>query len=157
MNRPLRFLGTDIVFQEVPDEITLAINISGCPYKCRGCHSSYLWEYRGILLKPALPQLLKKYRSYITCVCFMGGDQNMDELENLLLYVKSSGLRTCLYSGAETAKAFKNLLLILDYLKIGPYKEDRGGLNDPDTNQSFYIVNDCDLIDITHKFRKKEN
>lgn len=81
----------------------------------------------------------------------------MDELENLLLYVKSSGLRTCLYSGAETAKAFKNLLLILDYLKIGPYKEDRGGLNDPDTNQSFYIVNDCDLIDITYKFRKKEN
>ena len=29
----LRYINTDIVFQEFPDEVTRAINISGCP--CR--------------------------------------------------------------------------------------------------------------------------
>ena len=46
MNK-LKYLGYSIVFQEVPDEVTLAINISGCPHKCEGCHSKYLWEYDG--------------------------------------------------------------------------------------------------------------
>lgn len=31
-----------VVFAEVPDEVTLAINISNCPCQCKGCHSSYL-------------------------------------------------------------------------------------------------------------------
>ena len=30
----LRYINTDIVFQEFPDEVTLAINISGCPCRC---------------------------------------------------------------------------------------------------------------------------
>ncbi|SHF88735.1 hypothetical protein SAMN05444364_11530 [Prevotella scopos JCM 17725] len=39
----LRYINTDIVFQEFPDEVTLAINISGCPCRCPACHSQFLW------------------------------------------------------------------------------------------------------------------
>ena len=35
----LRYTNTDIVFQELPDEVTLAVNLSGCPCRCPGCHS----------------------------------------------------------------------------------------------------------------------
>lgn len=38
----MKYVDTKIVFQELPNEITLAINISGCPCACIGCHSSYL-------------------------------------------------------------------------------------------------------------------
>ena len=31
----LRYINTDIVFQEFPDEVTRAINISGCPCRVR--------------------------------------------------------------------------------------------------------------------------
>ena len=34
----LKYVNTGIVFQEIPDEVTLAINISGCPCHCPGCH-----------------------------------------------------------------------------------------------------------------------
>ena len=37
----LKYANFDIVFQEVPDEVTLAINISNCPNQCVGCHSKY--------------------------------------------------------------------------------------------------------------------
>ena len=38
----LKFCETSIVFQELPNEITLYITISNCPYNCNGCNSSYL-------------------------------------------------------------------------------------------------------------------
>ena len=48
--KPLRYDGAAVVFSEVPDEISLAISITGCPRRCPGCHSEYLWEYHGNLL-----------------------------------------------------------------------------------------------------------
>ena len=38
---------TSVVFAEIPDEITLAINISNCPGSCPGCHSPYLQQDTG--------------------------------------------------------------------------------------------------------------
>jgi len=120
---PLKYLGYTIVFQEVPDEISLAINISGCPYKCRGCHSQYLWEYRGNFISEDLDSLLDKYKNYITCVCFMGGDQNIEELKSLLERVKKAGLTTCLYTGCEHLYDLKQIINVCDYIKCGKYDE----------------------------------
>ena len=71
----LRYADYDIVFQEIPDEVTLAINLSNCPNHCKGCHSAYLMEDIGEpLTEESLSTLLGKYGKAITCVCFMGGD-----------------------------------------------------------------------------------
>ena len=70
----LRYINTDIVFQEFPDEVTLAINISGCPCRCPGCHSQFLWADRGEeLTAEALSALICETEATITCVDFMGG------------------------------------------------------------------------------------
>ena len=72
----MKYVDTKIVFQELPNEITLAINISGCPCACIGCHSSYLSQDIGELLtKEALQQLIRKNKG-ITAILFMGGDAN---------------------------------------------------------------------------------
>ena len=63
---PLKYKGASIVLQEVPDEISLAFNVSGCPVKCRGCHSKYFWEYNGELLSQDIDKWLNKYQEYIT-------------------------------------------------------------------------------------------
>ena len=49
-NPMLKYLTYDIVFQEFPDEVTLAVNLSLCPNKCPGCHSSILMGDIGELL-----------------------------------------------------------------------------------------------------------
>ena len=46
----MKYVDTKVVFAEIPDEITLAISISGCPCHCPGCHSSYLAEDIGKVL-----------------------------------------------------------------------------------------------------------
>ena len=72
----MKYVDTKVVFSEIPDEITLAINISGCPVKCSGCHSKYLWEDVGEPLNSdSLHHLIENHKG-ITCVAFMGGDSS---------------------------------------------------------------------------------
>lgn len=152
----LKYANYYIGYQEVPDEIPLCINISGCPHKCEGCHSQYLWEYTGNYISDDLDGLIQRYEGMLSCVCFMGGDQNTDELSELIKKVKHEyGLKTCVYSGSNQPNVFNNIIQYLDYLKIGEYIEKVGGLNKSDTNQRFYEIKNGELDDVTYKFKRK--
>lgn len=152
MLNKLKYTHYVVTFQEVPDEISLVFNVSGCPHHCEGCHSQYLSEYIGDYISDDIDLVLKKYDKLISCVCFMGGDQNVDELHSLLAKVKKYGLKTCLYSGESDINKVNSLFDVLDYLKIGPYIKELGGLDSSKTNQRFYIVSNNNLTDITYRF-----
>lgn len=158
MTRQLKYVNTGVVFQEIPDEVTLSINISGCPCHCIGCHSTYLWEDIGEPLNVlALGDMLKNYEGEITCVCFMGGDSAPEEVDVLAGWVKSNfpELRIGWYSGRGSISAAIDLRHF-DYIKLGPYVESMGPINKATTNQKMYKVGaDCSLTDITSKFWKK--
>lgn len=150
----LKYASYDIIFQEVPDEITLALNITNCPYHCEGCHSPHLWEDIGNYIDNDLESIIEQYQNMISCVCFMGGDQNIDDLIKLLKVIKIKyKLKTCLYTGSDSM--INKLIPYLDYIKIGSYKKDLGGLNSTKTNQTFYKIQDGKLNDITYMFQKK--
>lgn len=158
MNK-LKYLGYSIVFQEVPDEVTLAINISGCPHKCEGCHSKYLWEYEGNYILDDLVGLIEKYKGLITCVCFMGGDQNPIELIHLAHIVDYYGLNVALYSGMPSRLSLYNVAQWFDYVKVGAYDSSFGALTSKTTNQRMYKqINKPSNIweDITYKFWKED-
>lgn len=150
----LKYVNYGVVFQEIPNEITLAINISNCPYKCEGCHSNYLWEDTGNYVDDDIDKLLKKYDGMITCVCFMGGDQGIDDLINLLQMIQNKGIKTALYTGADDISIVSLAIPYLDFLKIGSYKQNLGGLNLKTTNQKFYKIQNSKLIDKTYLFQK---
>ncbi|MDD2436719.1 MAG: anaerobic ribonucleoside-triphosphate reductase activating protein [Massilibacteroides sp.] len=151
----LRYVNYDIVFQEVPGEVTLSINLSNCPNHCKGCHSPYLWENIGeILDEHALVQLLERYGQSITCICFMGGDANPHEVEASSVFVReqtNGRIKTAWYSGKnklpETCSPQN-----FDYIKLGPYMEKLGGLDSATTNQHFYRVDQGKMTDITYVF-----
>lgn len=84
----LKYVNVGIVFQEIPDEVTLAINISNCPCRCPGCHSSYLWNDVGIpLTTDVLDEFVGKFGTDITCICFMGGDAEPEYVSQLAGYL----------------------------------------------------------------------
>ncbi len=150
-NLPLKYLGYGITFQEVPNEVSLVINISGCPHKCDGCHSEYLWEYEGRNISKDIDDIIKSYDGMFTCVCIMGGDQNTEELYYLFNHIKELGYKTCLYSGLDSVQTLKDLNL--DYLKIGKYNYLLGGLDSIKTNQIFYTIKDGEFINTTYMFQ----
>lgn len=137
--RKLKYDGYSIVMQEVPNEVSLAINISGCPHKCEGCHSKYLWSYNGEYLIDDIDELLSRYSDLISCVCFMGGDQNQDDLLYCINKAKENNLKTCLYTGVDDIESInENIIEKLDYIKTGRYIEELGGLDKNSTNQRFF-------------------
>ena len=98
----VRYHNFDVVFAEIPDETTLAINITGCPNRCPGCHSPHLQRDAGRPLDDAeLRALLGRYGESVTCVCFMGGDASPHEIARLARLVRQerTALRTAWYSG----------------------------------------------------------
>ena len=153
----LKYVDTKVVFQEVPSEITLAINISGCPCNCRGCHSSYLAEDIGEPLDlQHLTNLIDSNKG-ISCVCIMGGDANPSEVDDIAQDIKEyyPELKVGWYSGRqELSKEIE--LKWFDYIKLGPYIPVRGPLDHPYTNQKFYKVVNGMLEDITYKFRHND-
>ena len=153
-NLKLRVASFDIVFQEVPGEVTLALNISGCPCRCPGCHSPHLWEDTGEpLTSGLLDDLIARYEGLVTCVAFMGGDQAPDEVFRLAQYVKETHpmLKTAWCSGRIKMPTNGTL----DYVKLGPYVETLGGLKSERTNQRFYKRVGDEWRDITSVFWKK--
>lgn len=159
----LKYVETAITFSEVPNELTLCINISNCPCHCNGCHSSYLAKDEGVILDEGSLDLLVKGHKGITCVAFMGGDSDPKKINELAAYIKKyyPDIKTAWYSG----RGYLHISIKIqnfDYIKIGPYKEEYGPLNKDTTNQIFYKVvklstGEGRLFDMTYKFWKEDD
>ena len=128
----------DIVFQEVPNHISLAFYVCGCPLKCEGCHSPELWSVsQGTKLSWELYRnLLRQYHDKADCILFLGGEWNQAELIEFLKEARAQGYKTALYTGLEDIP--KAISENLHFLKTGPWKTALGGLQSPTTNQIFY-------------------
>ena len=148
----MKYVDTKVVMQEVPDEITLAINISNCPCHCKSCHSSYLAQDIGEDLSIERLTQLGTEAEGITCIAFMGGDVDPKRVNRLAKWVKEElDLKVCWYSGRDTISNEINLENF-DYIKVGRYDEFLGPLNSRTTNQRLYKVIDGRLFDITNRF-----
>lgn len=136
----MRYYQKDVVFQEVPGEISLSYFISGCPIKCKGCHSAETWDLHSgkVLTMVEFVHTLTRYKSFISCVLFMGGEWHESELVLFLKKALSLGFKTCLYTGENNISP--RLRAHLTYLKTGPWIPLLGGLDAPTTNQRFIEV-----------------
>lgn len=153
----LKYVDSKVVFAEIPDEITLAINISNCPCHCEGCHSSYLAEDIGEPLDLQHLTNLIDGNKGITCVCIMGGDANPSEVDDIAQDIKEyyPNLKVGWYSGRDYIS--KDIdMSNFNYIKYGHYDKDKGPLNSKTTNQ---VMLEIDVIqgkvftkDITAKF-----
>lgn len=161
----LKYVDTKVVFRELPDEITLAINLSGCPCHCEGCHSPYLADDIGKELDYSAVEGLIRSNNGITAICFMGGDGDSKAVHDLACEVKKyfPALKTGWYSGRSKLPQWfypiNNGKVVFDYIKLGAYKAEYGSLDKPTTNQRLYKISlngigGYDAKDITELFRK---
>ena len=164
----LKYVNTMVTFSEVPDEISLCIELSNCQRKSKNCHSPYLAEdigepliykdthnNRTVINCNPLSELIEANKG-ITCVCLMGGDSNPEYINILGKTIKCHKLKSAWYSGRQELSKDINLEFF-DFIKLGPYIEELGPLNSKTTNQRFYKVNEKELIDITNLFWKSSD
>ena len=159
-----------VVFEEIPDEVTLAIEITNCPGMCEGCHSPWLREDIGEKLTVGRLSDLIDQNKGITCICFMGEGKDPEALKSLAFSIHLRNdfpYKVALYSGRDEVE--QDYDRFFDYIKVGPYIPSRGPLNKDTTNQRLYEVEwlyDKDDMangtiktrrhDITYKFWNKQ-
>lgn len=150
----LKYADYDIVFQEIPDETTLALNLSLCPNHCAGCHSPQLADDIGEeLTESVIDRLLERYGDAITCISLMGGDNDPASIDKIACYIRHCDKKAAWYSGKETLPdGFEPHHF--DYVKIGPYIACLGGLKSATTNQHLYKIENGTLIDITNRMHR---
>ena len=132
----IKYYNTEVVFEEIPGEVTLAVNITNCQHNWPGCHSSYLRENIGNELN------------------FKGEGNDPKSLKDDILHIKEKypSIKIGLYSGSNNVDDFywDNL----NYIKLGPYIEEFGPLYKETTNQRLYEIGADGIKDITYKFWK---
>lgn len=152
----MRIYNHQVVLREFPDEITLALNISGCKNACPECHSKFLWDEVGDEATIEYVEKLINENPGISCIGIMGGDSYIDDIIDLITNLRNnhSNLKIGWYSGLD--KYDTNMLHYLDYIKIGRYDSKYGPLDRDTTNQRMYLIQHLDnmisLTDITQRF-----
>ena len=151
---------TNVVLEEIPDRLTLAIDISNCTGLCEGCHSSFLRRDVGVELTPEAIDSLIAGNFGINCFLFLGEGNDHAALMSAANYVRRAypSLALGLYSGRESVE--EDVWELFDYVKIGPFRPSCGPLNKTTTNQRLYrILHNADgtrtVDDITARFWRK--
>lgn len=154
----LKYFNYDIVFQEIPDEVTLAVNITNCPNHCKGCHSQHLQQDIGKELdENCIDGLMNIYGEAITCFCFMGGDAAPHRVAELAAYIRQKypALKTAWYSGCNKLPGNGFDVRVFNFIKIGSYIEEMGDLRSSTTNQRLYqIAPEGMMTDVSYWFRQ---
>ena len=149
---------TSVVMEEIPDMVTLAVDISNCTGLCEGCHSPFLRKDVGVELTSAVIDKLLADNFGVNCFLFLGEGNDRTALMSVASYIRTAypAVSLAIYSGRENVE--DDIYAIFDYVKVGPYRPDCGPLNATTTNQRLYRVSHHDgqcrftLQDITSRF-----
>ena len=148
----IKYTSAEIVMQEIPNEVSLALNISNCQNNCVGCHSTFLQQDIGKILDVLnLDDDIKKYLPFVTNILFLGEGKDQQTLLESAVYFKNIlKKKVSLYSGRIQVEDI--IYNIFDYVKVGPYIEKFGPLNKNTTNQRLYKITGNKKEDITYMF-----
>lgn len=150
----IKYITSQVTFEELPTEVTLSLSISDCQNRCLGCHSPELRGNIGIELTDAELKRLINKNSGVNCVLLLGEGNDKGRLVELAGLIRSIGLKAALYSGRDEVE--ENLFQVFDYIKVGRWDERFGPLNSRTTNQILYKIENNQRINITEKFWKNE-
>lgn len=150
----IKYSDSFVVFEEIPDKVSLALNITNCANNCPGCHSPELALDMGQELTEEIIDELIKENKGVNCFLFMGEGRDYKRLLELAMYIKEKYpyMAVGVYSGRDEVE--DEYYKVFDYVKVGPYKEDLGPLNKRTTNQRLYKMVNGIKTDITERFWK---
>ena len=142
---------TDVVLEEIPDKVTLAVEISNCRGSCIGCHSPFLKQDIGVELTPEAVDRMIADNYGINCFLLLGEGKDPEALLRIAehLRVHHPQLERAVYSGRPEVEP--EIYAAFDYVKVGPYIAELGPLNERTTNQRLFYHGE----DITFRFWHK--
>ena len=107
---------TSVVLEEIPDRVSLAVDISNCRGNCEGCHSPFLKKDIGRELTPEVIDALVKDNFGVNCFLFLGEGRDPETLLELADHVRQLGLQAAVYSGREEVEGMMDKLPVITFI-----------------------------------------
>lgn len=139
----MKFFDYAITFREMPfnPSGSLTFYTGGqCKHKCQGCSWGDVKPEGEFIPLDKFRGIVKKKRHHTDAVCFLGEGSDQYDLVQYLKVCKDLGMKTMLYTGGQMADFDEEVLLLLDYIKVGEWQGKT--LYDKDTNQIVYSLTD---------------
>ena len=150
----------NIGFIEIPNKITLNIYTIGCKHNCNCCHSKNLQDFnhpaKKVLKNDELIDFIKKSRTLIDGICWLGGDPLEQESELILKSAIVKGfpnLLNILYTGYEFNVISESVKNITDIIVDGKF--NGFPISDEKSNQKIYLKQDNQWKIITYNELKE--
>lgn len=165
MGIKLPVVNITVSLNEIPDHVAVAIEIGNCTRRCKGCHSEWCRTKLPYNQWMDLEVLMAKVNALVKngadAIVLMGGTTNNIPMNHLVeaINILSLYAPVGLYSGASFSSNIHSYLkkhAKLRWLKTGGFIQERGGLDNPLTNQQFFIKTEKGWLDITSVFQRKE-
>lgn len=162
----LPIVNKGITLTEVPNQIAVFFEIGNCTIHCEDCHSPELWDTNYTkdmeTYQDIKNYIEKQYKLGANAVLFMGGlrSSGIDSevfIQDILKPLYYDGYDICLYDGGKEDYTVIKAAQYCKWIKIGPYIKALGGLDNPNTNQRFYQLEEDMWIDKTKEYFQKEN
>ena len=139
---------------EIPNNKSLVIYISECQNKCVDCHTPFLHNKYGEILKDNFSDIFKLFYNYFDVLCIMGEGKGRykekQEIQYYCEYAHKHNKKFALYSGRDCN--IEDWMKDFDYIKIGSYKKEYGPLSSNTTNQILYKKEKDEFVNITRLF-----
>ena len=135
----MRFFDYAITFREMPFSPTGSLTFftgGQCKYNCEGCSWGETKPEGVEMSVDEFSNILKRKRRHTDSVCFLGEGSNQKDLIPYLKQAKGFGFTTMLYTGGELYDFDCDLLILLDYIKVGKWQGKT--LFEDNTNQKVY-------------------
>jgi len=116
-------------------------------YQCNRCKHRTTPKVGALMEDSPLP-----YKTWLWAIYLVATDKRGISGKSLQRQLHVT-YKTAWYSG--NSKLYENAHHYFDYIKLGKYIKELGGLNSSTTNQRFYRIENERMIDMTYKFYKQ--
>lgn len=153
-----------ITLAEIPNRLAVYFEIGNCTLHCKGCHSKHLWDSMKDDCTDSLNDIMyyvdRYYETGANAILFMGGlrSSNVPPLKFITCILRplyEKGYDIGLYDGGEWDGWIEKASRYCKWVKVGPYIEKLGGLDNSTTNQRFYEKIDGKFVDKTTDYFQK--
>lgn len=135
----MKFFDYAVTFREMPFNPSGSLTFftgGSCKYNCKGCSWGETKPEGTDISLSEFQDIIKSKRKHVDAICFLGEGADYKDLIPYLEIAKSYKFTTMLYTGGKLMDFKRDLLVLLDYIKVGRWEGKT--LYDEGTNQRVY-------------------
>ena len=105
---------------DYPGHQAAVLFCAGCPWRCRYCHNTHLWDSHSQISWPEVETFLAKRHGLLDAVVFSGGEPLAQSaaVRSALIAIRKAGFGTAIHTAGVSPRRFAQILPLVDWVGL---------------------------------------